>query len=198
AEIPTEGFDEEALEEFKRLFSYSTVSNLVNSTFNILPAAAVVAVNLIAAAVQLIQHAALHTFGFGASITNRVKAFRMSLVSCVVFLVAYLVAFLEAFMEGTSTSTLTGTVAQNIYIILMPGLALAGLLRVTGSLVKKGPRGMGCLFYLVILLPCLMLFAPFVFAAFEVIGHIFSAIISAIKPPDDGDDLFGKPPKNSD
>lgn len=191
-EIPPE-LGEEAVAEMKEMISYANAENMVNSVFNLLPALAVVAVNLIAATVQTLQHATLRTFGHEACITDRVKAFRMSLISCIVFLVAYLVAFLE----GTDASTLTGTVAQNIYIILMPGLALAGLIRITSSLARKGPGGMGCMFYLIILLPCLFLFAPFVFAAVEVIGHIVSSITSSIKPPDDDDDLFGRPPKDN-
>ena len=188
-EIPTEGLNREALEEFESLFSYSSVSNMVNGIFNTLPAMAVVTVNLIAAAVQMIQHAALRTFGFEESITPRVKAYHMSLISCIVFTLAYLVSLLE----GTETSTLTGTVAQNVYIILLPGLAMAGMLRITKGLVRKGPRGMGCLFFVIILIPCLLLFVPFVFAAVEVIGHIFSSLTAAIKPPDDNDP-FGNSP----
>ncbi len=188
-EIPTEGLNQEALEEFESLFSYSSVSNMVNGIFNTLPAMAVVTVNLIAAAVQMIQHAALRTFGFEESVTPRVKAYHMSLISCIVFTLAYLVSLLE----GTETSTLAGTVAQNVYIILLPGLAMAGMLRITKGLVRKGPRGMGCLFFVIILIPCLLLFVPFVFAAFEVIGHIFSSLTAAIKPPDDNDP-FGNSP----
>ena len=191
-EIPTEGLNEEALEEMKEMLSYANVSNAVNSTFNMLPALAVVAVNLISAVVQLVQHASLRAFHFGDSITDRVRIFRMSLISCIVFLIAYLIAM----TEGTEASTMAGTVALNVYIILMPGLALAGMLRIVGSLARKGARQMGCLFYLVILIPCLFLFAPFVLAAFEVIGHIFEAITSAIKPPDD-DEGFGNPPDHS-
>ena len=188
-EIPTEGLNQEALEEFESLLSYSSVSNMVNGIFNTLPAIAVVTVNLIAAAVQMIQHAALRTFGFEESVTPRVKAYHMSLISCIVFTLAYLVSLLE----GTETSTLTGTVAQNVYIILLPGLAMAGMLRITKGLVRKGPRGMGCLFFVIILIPCLLLFVPFVFAAVEVIGHVFSSLTAAIKPPDDNDP-FGNSP----
>ena len=86
--------------------------------------------------------------------------------------------------------------AQNVYIILMPGLALAGMIRITASLTRKGPGGAGCLFFLVFLIPCLLIFAPFVLAAFEVIGHIFTSITEAIKPDDDNsgdnDSPFGK------
>ena len=190
-EIPTEGFNEEAIEEFKNMLSYANVTNVVNSVFNLLPALAIVVVNLLSATVQLIQHGTLRAFGCGDSITDRVRAFRMSLISCVVFLVAYLIAFLESFMEGSVASSLTGTVAQNVYVILLPGLAFAGMLRLIGRLVRKGAQGMGCLFFFVILIPCLFLFAPFLFAAIEVIGHIFRSITDAIKPPDDDQDLFG-------
>ncbi len=190
-EIPTEGLNEEAIEEIKSMLSYANVTNAVNSVFNLLPAVAIVVINLTSTAVQLIQHGTLRAFGFEDSITDRVRAFRMSLISCVVFLVAYLIAFLEAFMEGSAVSSLTGTVAQNIYIILLPGLAFAGMLRLIRRLARKGPQGMGCLFFFVILIPCLFLFAPFLFAAIEVIGHIFRSITDSIKPPSDDDDLFG-------
>lgn len=192
-EIPTEGLNREALEELESLFSYSSVSNMVNGIFNTLPAMAVVTVNLIAAAVQMIQHAALRTFGFEESVTPRVKAYHMSLISCIVFILAYLVSLLE----GTETSTLAGTVAQNVYIILLPGLAMAGMLRITKGLVRKGPRGMGCLFFVIILIPCLLLFVPFVFAAVEVIGHVFSSLTAAIKPPDDNDPFGNSPDSKS-
>lgn len=191
AEIP-EGLKEETVAELKEMLTYANAENTVNSVFNLLPALFVVAVNLMTTVAQSIQHASLHAFGFEKSITTRVKAFRMSLISCLVFFVAYVVALLE----GTATSTLAGTVAQNIYIILMPGLALAGMLRITAGLVRKGTRGMGCLFFLVILIPCLFLFAPIVFAAFEVIGHVFESILTVIKSPDDDDDFPSAPPSD--
>jgi hypothetical protein len=50
---------------------------------------------------------------------------------------------------------------------------------------------MGCLFYLFLLLPLLLLFAPFLLAAVEVIGHIVSAISAAFKDPED-EDPFGR------
>ena len=166
-EFPTEGMTPEQIDEIREMLSYANVSNTVDSCFNVLPGAAVMVVNLLAATVQIIQHATLRAFGYEASITDRVKAFRMSLMSCITFLVAYLVAMLE----DSAVTTLAGTVAQNIYLILLPGLALAGMLRLTAGLVRKGPGQLGCLFYVVLLIPCLMLFAPFVFAAIEVMSH---------------------------
>jgi hypothetical protein len=113
----------------------------------------------------------------------------MSLVSCVVFFVAYLASVMD---RGAATSP-WGTVALNVAIILMPGLALAGLLRLTRSLTKKGARGMGCLFYLVISSFCLLFVAPYLLAAVEVIGHIFEAVTSKLKfDGEDDQDPFGK------
>lgn len=186
AEIP-EGLAPEMVAEMEAMLTYSNAQNMVNSVFNLLPAIFVVMVNLISAGVQVLLHASLRAFGFGESVTDRVRTFRMSLISCIVFLVAYLVSFLES----GDTSTLAGTVAQNIYVIFMPGLALAGMLRLIGGLTRKGVRGMGCLFYVIILIPCLLIFAPFVLAAVEVIGHIYTTVISAFHSPDD-DDPFGK------
>jgi hypothetical protein len=161
-------------------------TNTVDSLFNLLPALVVLTANILALITQLIQHASLQALGFGDSLTDRVKAFRMSLISCVVFLVAYLVAVLES----SAVSTLTGTVAQNIYIILLPGLALEAVVNLSTGLVKKGPRKLGCLFYVILLIPCLFLVAPLALAVVEVIVRLFSAITSAIKPPEDPDDPF--------
>ena len=86
--------------------------------------------------------------------------------------------------------------AAGKYDSALVDLALAGMLRITAGLVRKGTRGMGCLFFLVILLPCLFLFAPIVFAAFEVIGHVFESILTVIKSPDDDDDFPSAPPSD--
>ena len=185
AEIP-EGLAPEMAAQLEEMLTYDNARNTVNSVFNLLPALFVVFVNIISAVVQMMQHATLRTFGYGDSVSDRVRAFGMSLISCIIFLIAYLVVFLE----NSNASTLTGTIAQNIYVILLPGLALAGVIRIMGGLVRKGPHTLGCLFYLILLVPGLLILAPVIPAAIEVISHIYGAITSAIKPPDD-DNPFG-------
>jgi hypothetical protein len=91
---------------------------------------------------------------------------------------------------------LAGTIAQNIYLLLLPGLALAGTSRATSSLARKGSRGMGCLFYLIILIPCLLVIAPIIPAMLEVIGNLFNAITAKLKSSED-DDPFGPSGGNS-
>ncbi len=172
--------------DFEKFTSPENAADIVNSALNLMPGCLVVLINLTVAIAQVIQHATLRAFGFGASITDRVKTFRMSLISCLVFVVACFMVLLG----DSEISTLPGTVAQNIYLILLPGLALAGLLRIVASLARRGAGGFGCLFYLFILIPCLLFTAPVVLALIEVIGHIFSSITSRLKPPDD--DPFGE------
>ena len=183
-----DGLSPELMEQWQKQLEYANVENTVNSLFNLLPAICTVTVFIFITVCQSVQHAALRAFGLGACVSDRVKAFEMSLVACVVFLAAYLVSLAEA---GSVSSPL-GVAAENIAVILLPGLALAGLLRLTRSLTRKGRRGMGCLFYLIILSFCLLILAPYVLAAVEVIGHIFQSITSKLKFEDNDDTPFDK------
>lgn len=169
-----------ATEEMKALLSYDNAANLVNGTINLLPGLFVAGLNILSAIAQLILLTGLATFGYGDSVTERVRLFRLSLVSCFVFTVSYAIVM----FAGDGPSTLAGTVAECFYIILLPGLALAGLLRLTASLARRGARGMGCMFYLILIVPCLLLLAPFVLAIYEVIAHFYTAILSRLRPPE--------------
>ena len=173
----------EATEEMAEFFSLENATYLVNSAINILPGTVVMVILMFAAAAQLMQHAALQTFLPKDTLSDRVRIFTMSIVSCVVFAVAYLVAI----FSGNEASTLAGTVAQNIYLILLPGLSLAGLLRIASSIVRRGAGGgMGCMFFLILIIPCLLLVTPVVLALTEVIGNIASAITSRTRSSGDG------------
>ena len=183
-----EGLTPELAEQWKEMLEYANVENTVNSIFNLLPAICTVTAFIFVTLCQSIQHATLRSFGMGECVSNRVRAFEMSLISCVLFLLAYIIVL----GESESVSTLMGTVAQNVVIILLPGLALAGLLRLTGNMVRKGKQNMGCLFFIVILAFVLLFVAPYVLAAVEVIGHIFQSITSKLKFEDNNDDPFGK------
>ena len=189
-EIPS-NLPPETLKLFQEAFAYENVQNLVNSLFNLLPALFSVAVMFLAAFCQSFLFSSLKSLGFEASLTPRVKEFRMSTVSCVVFLVAYGAVWLD----NSVISSLAGTVAQNVYILLLPGLALAGTIRMTSLATRKGARGLGCLFYLVILIPCLLVTVPLIPAILEVIGNLFTAITAKLRVPED-DDPFGPSSKD--
>ncbi len=174
AELPAETPD-----ELRALLTRENVELMVNGTVNLLPGYIIALINVLAAVSQLLFQATLVSFGCGASLSDRVRVFRMSAVSCVVFLAAYLLTVIG----NGDASTLWGTVAQNIYVILLPGLAFAGLLRLTAGIVR---RHMGCFSLLALLLiPLMFLVAPLFLAATEVLGRGWGALSSKLHPPED-------------
>ena len=183
-----DGLDPDTFALWTEMKEYANVEITINGIYNLLPAICAVTVMIFITICQSVQHAALRAFGLGECVTDRVKAFEMSLVSCVVFLAAYLYAILDR----SAVTTVGSTVATNIALILMPGLALAGLLRLTRSLTGKGAKGMGCLFYLIVSSFCLLFVAPYILAAVEVIGHIFRAVTDKLSFNEDDDDPFKK------
>jgi hypothetical protein len=113
-------------ESLSRPFTHDDVVNAVNGVFNLLPAFLVVGINFLTAVAQMILLSSLHAFGFSESVTDRVRDFRISVISDGVFLLAGAVML----FSPTDTATVVGTVAENLFIILQPGLALAGVLRI--------------------------------------------------------------------
>ena len=182
----------EQLAAMQELLSYENIKNIVNSLFNLLPSLFAIAVMIPSAVCQSFLFSSLKAFGHEASITPRVKNLRMSTIACVVFLVAYAAVWLDR----SVVSSLAGTVAQNIYLLLLPGMALAGTIRTTSTLARKGARGMGCLFFLIILIPYLLVVAPIVPAMLEVIGNLFNTISAKFRSLED-DDPFGPSDGNS-
>ncbi len=183
--------DAETLATWRELFSRETVEAVVNSTVNLLPGYAVVLVNLMVTVAQLILHAALVTFGCGESLSDRVRVLHMSSISCIVFAIAYVLVIIT----GGAGESPVGTVVHNIYLILVPGLAFSGLLRLVAGL--RGRR-MGCLtFGIIFLSPLLVLIAPMIPAVIEVVGRFVSFLSSRLRPPEDGD-IPSPPPDGSD
>lgn len=167
------------------------VANVVNSTINTLPSTLVVTFNVIAAVAQMVSHSGLHAYGFGASVTSRVRDFHISAVSAAVFLLSWILALVA--VGENNASTLVGTVAENFFIILTPGLALAGLFRYMRNMAKRGAR-MGCSFFLVILIPCLVLYVPTVAALYEACSLLFVPLVAKLKSKK-SDDPSDEPPR---
>ena len=161
------------------------ITNVVAVTFNILPAVFVVICNVAAALSQMVTLSGLTAFGFGESITDHVKAYRISVVSAFVFLASWVVALIA----NAETSTMVGTVAENFAIILLPGMALAGFLRLVQFMARKGCAP-GCLIFLLFFIPCLSVNAIFILAGFEGIASVFGPLIAKLKPPKDDDNIF--------
>ena len=179
----------EISEEMLGLSPSEYAAYLVNYAINCLLGVVIAAVNVLVAVSQLLLHASLVSFGCGDSLSDRVRIFRMSAVSCVVFTAAFLLSLIGS---GES-STLWGTVAENVSIALSPGLAFAGMLRLVAGITSLRP---GCLSMLALMLaPLLFLIAQPVLAAVEVFGRLFAFISSKLRPPED-DGFTGTPPDN--
>lgn len=178
----------EATDEIRALFSRENAEIMVNAAINLLPGYLIATVNVLVAIAQLLFQASLVSFGCGASLTDRVRVFRMSAISCVVFTAAYLLTIIG----NSETSTLWGTVAHNVYVVLLPGLAFAGLLRLLAGISRHRT---GCFSLLLLLFtPLLLILIPLVPAAVEVIGRGASFLASKLRPPEDGDPT-GTPPE---
>lgn len=169
------------------------VADTVAITINILPGIFVAFCNIVATLAQMLTLSGLTAFGFGDSVTGRVKAFRISVVSSFVFLLAWIVALIA----NAESTTLVGTVAENFTIILMPGMALAGFLRLTITLAKKGCAP-GCLLILVFFIPCVSTYAFIIFAMYEAIAAVFGPLVAKLKPPKNDDDHIFPPQGGQD
>ncbi len=138
------------------------------SIFNIIPALAV----MILGAVSFIAYQITISFflrsGQKRYLTPATISFNMSKVSAIVFILAYLVMFICAFTEASNISIIT----ENLYLILMPGLALTGILVAFG----KGEDGRRHTFRLVLILVLLLILPSLAlaFAAFMGCGSVLS------------------------
>ena len=159
--------------------------NIINSAINLFPGTAVMLCNFCAALMQVILQGSLCAFGYADSVRGRVRLFRMSLMSSCVFLVAGILWMVTSLVS--SDSSLAGTVAQNIVIILHPGLSLAGILRILRNARR---RQAGCFpIFLVLFIPCLLVYASTLLAVYEAISSILGAILARVRPPHgDGND----------
>lgn len=155
------------------------VTDLVNSVFNLLPGYLVAALLIFVAVAQMLLIASLHAVGLTDCLTERVRMYRISRVTDLVFLVAYVTSVVSLLGGGS----LAGTVAENLVIILQPGLALGGLLHIAAQLTSRGPRR-GCAPLLLLLLPVLFFVAPSALAIYEAVICLLDSIRTR----------FGEPP----
>ncbi len=162
----------------EELFSPEVAENMVNALINLLPGYLIAASNIFAAIAQNLQLAGLETNALGGSLAPRVRLFRMSFISCILFFLCYIIMIIS----GAEASTLTGTVAQNLYLVLLPGLGLSGLIRVSRFLARKLRSGIGCLTPLLfMMLPMLVFAVPFLFGIIEAAGQAAELIRTRLR-----------------
>ncbi|MBQ7384060.1 MAG: hypothetical protein IJV72_04640 [Clostridia bacterium] len=154
----------------------------VNATFNLLPAIIVIISNILA---FFLQSMMINIFIHGETDKEKIKnmtLFDMSLVSGIVFLVAFFASLLLS-RDGTSVWSAT---AENISLILMPGLVLTALLTLRRfTFGKKGSCGGVLIYFLVIFLifylPSIMLTLASIAGATVIILNNITRIITEKK-----------------
>ncbi len=168
--------------------------NDVNAVINMIPAFAVIACNITAALAQCVLHGSLSSFGYADSVAGRVSHFAMSTVSGITLLLAFIVSIIAG--AASRESTLVGVAAENVMLILQPGLALCGYMRLMMTVFSRSRTG--CLPVLLLLFtPLLITAASLLLALYEgaaLVADIFlsrAARDGGKDSPDGPDDADG-------
>lgn len=117
----------------------------VNSVFNLLPALTILLANLISFALQSMMTSILIVGETDKEKISRMLLFDMSLISAIVFIVSFLTTLILS-VSGISVWSVT---AENIALILMPGLIFCAFSAFRGFIFLKNRSCFGVLLYLV-------------------------------------------------
>lgn len=112
-----------------------SVSTLVNAFLRLLPAILIVIVEILSYFACLIAVTLRNTQFPEHPLPHTCLAFRMSAVSAVLFLISFVLSLLPAGNSDTVGVLLVS--AMNLFVILLPGLALCGVLRLLVSFRQK-------------------------------------------------------------
>ena len=106
------------------------------SVFGIVPALALILLN----GISFVSHRVNITLLDNAELIDKSDlinlVFSMSPVSAILYIAAYLVMTFASY-SGSASADITGLIAQNIYLILLPGLTLTGILFLTARIVRR-------------------------------------------------------------
>ena len=152
----------------------SDVKNLVDVTvasmFNLLPALIITASNIVAYVIHSLFLSVSFTSDEEKKEAVPMIILNMSLASAIV----YLCSFVLSFALSSESVALYGTAAENMLLILAPGLILTTLGVIRGISAKKGPSCLGTLLYFAVI------FLLISFSAFAIIAVSFAGAILII------------------
>ena len=133
----------EQQEAFSVLMNDALFVDLVASLFNLIPGILVLLCSILAFASQSFLNHHYRAVGMGAVVTEEARTFTMSIPAAVLFIVAF---FINAFATGNSFFV---AVVGNLYLMLLPGFCLMGLISL--SRLLRQLRGAGRFFFLLFL-----------------------------------------------
>jgi len=148
----------------------SYVANITDTLFNLLPAIAVTLGNIAAYIIHSMCLGICFSAEEDKDSVRPMLVYDMSVVSAIVFIIALVLSF----ALSTDSLYMYGTVAENIMVILCPGLILValGALRMLTS--RKGPSCLGTLAYM------LVIFMLASLSPFAIIGTALAGAVAVI------------------
>ena len=143
------------------------LNSLIDTVFNLLPGIVITLSNITA----YVLHATFITVYF-ADEKDRAQvapmlSFDMSLVSAIV----YILAVITSLFFTSGKAELAGAVAENIVLILAPGLVITALTVIRALMTKKGPSCLGTLGYFALIL-MLASFSPVAIVCVALAGAV--------------------------
>ncbi len=99
--------------------------------FGIIPAIAIITVNVLSFLAYHLEISLLDVSGQKKYLTPRTLSFSMSFVSALTFIVAYFASLLASYARDDTIAL----IAENIYLILLPGFVFTGILVLLGKRV---------------------------------------------------------------
>ena len=153
-----------------------TVSYAVSVAFNVLPALVIILSNVVAYVIHSLFLSAHFNTAEERKDARPMIAFEMSTVSAVVFLVSLV---LSAVLSAGKWA-LYGAVAENLMIILIPGLVLTALAGLRVLTMRKGPSCLGTLIYLGAIFMIASL-SPLVLIAASIAGAVLVILTQVAK-----------------
>lgn len=134
--------------QINELFSDAALTDLMRQVFHLLPGLLLVLCAILGYGAQALLNATYHATGLQAAVTRAARVFTVSIPAAALYSVSFLLLLI------LSPSSLAAAVVQNLCLILMPGLCVLGVIRLTALIANAH----GAMRVLLILFAASMLF----------------------------------------
>ena len=153
--------------EVIELFDASLLPEAVDTLFNVLPGLIVASLFVVYYFFHSILFALYRSEDLDLFINSKTSSVQMSTISAVLFVTAYIFSFTT---DSAGNLDLVSAVAENLRIILTPGLLLAGIDAV-GALLRK--LRIGGLFFIILIIAAFMWLSDYILLLLAALGAIF-------------------------
>ncbi len=160
---------------FMSVETENLIALIVSSVFNLLPAMIITAANIVSYIIHSLYLASQYSMTREAHEEAKpMLTFDMSVVSAAVYILSLVLSLVLVSPE----TAIYGTLAQNLLLILIPGLVLTALAYIRTLSIVKGPSCLGTLLYFVVIFlviglnPIALMLVSLAGAVFIILAHI--------------------------